>query len=261
MTTEVESKEASVDKLKKLISEEPNFHMRQDDDRIFLRYLYYTNFDVNKSFERMKNIYKQKLDYDDWYATERTELQDYILTKQIHTMLQQRDAHGRRVYVIKLGNIPTSEFQVCEMSQVDDIWLEAVMDEPETHKNGIAFIIDMKGLNWKFMRFFTPTNCRVGSKKAETIPLHHVQFHVVNSGMLLNAMVSLVFPLLSQATKESIHFHKSRESLHQHICPEVLPDEYGGKLGPIDHEKCVEYFLKSNNDRLTELLGYGYHPK
>lgn len=53
----------------------------------------------------MKTIYKQKLDYYDWYATERTELQDDILKHEVHTMMQRRDALGRRVYIIKLGKI------------------------------------------------------------------------------------------------------------------------------------------------------------
>ncbi|XP_075214502.1 alpha-tocopherol transfer protein-like isoform X2 [Lycorma delicatula] len=200
--TDMEAKEGALEKLKQLMAGEPNFKVREEDDRIFLRYLYYKNFDVNKAFESMKTIYRQKVDYSGWYATERTELQDQILQKEIHTMMPVRDALGRRVYIIKLGNIPVGEYQVYEMSQVDDLWLEAVMDEPETQKNGIVFLIDMKGLSWKFMRYFTPTNCKIGSRKAETIPLHHIQFHIVNSGMLLNTMVSIVFPLLSSATKE-----------------------------------------------------------
>ncbi|RZF48643.1 hypothetical protein LSTR_LSTR010733 [Laodelphax striatellus] len=252
-------REDAVNQLRNLVSGEPDLNVGEDDDRILLRYLAYTKFDVEKAFEKMKMIYKNKHTYSEWYATERTENQDFVLSRHIHTMIEPRDSQGRRIYIVQLGNIVVSDHQAHEMSQVDDIWLEAVMDEPETQKNGIVFIVDMKGLSWKFMKYFTPTNVKIGSMKAETIPLHSIQFHVINTGMLLNGMVSLVFPLLSTATKESIFFHKSSlESLHKHINPESLPKEYGGTLPPLDYDKNIDIFLKKNNTRLLELLKYGY---
>lgn len=50
---------------------------------------------------------------------------------------------------------------------MDDLWIELALDEEETQKNGIAFIIDMEGISWQFMRYLTPLNVKVGTRKAE----------------------------------------------------------------------------------------------
>lgn len=49
-------------------------------------------------------MYKLKRDHSDWYAYKRDpELHDKIMKKKIHTLLEDRDRQGRRVYLIKLG--------------------------------------------------------------------------------------------------------------------------------------------------------------
>lgn len=65
------------------------------------------------------------------------------------------------------GNVVVGEVEPWEMFQVDDLWLELAQDEPETQKNGLIFIFDMKNLSLKYLTYFTPHNCKVGSSKAE----------------------------------------------------------------------------------------------
>ena len=38
--------------------------------------------------------------------------------------------------------------------------------------------------------------------------------------------------------QENIHFHSSFKSLHEHVDPEVLPEEYGGTAGPFENSNC-----------------------
>lgn len=55
---------------------------------------------------KLKYVYKLKRDHSDWYAHKwDPELHDKILKKKIHTLLEDRDRQGRRVYLIKLGKI------------------------------------------------------------------------------------------------------------------------------------------------------------
>ena len=72
-----------------------------------------------------------------------------------------------QMITVYTGNVTVGEFPPGQMFQTDDLWFELVMDEEETQKNGIAFIIDMAGISWKFMRYFTPTIVTVSTRKAE----------------------------------------------------------------------------------------------
>ena len=38
--------------------------------------------------------------------------------------------------------------------------------------------------------------------------------------------------------QENIHFHTSYKSLHEHVDPEALPEEYGGTAGPFENSNC-----------------------
>ncbi|KAI5705234.1 hypothetical protein M8J75_013206 [Diaphorina citri] len=195
-----------------------------------------------------------------WFASKPLSNYLRLLDKKIHCMLETRDSKNRRVYVIKLGNIVVSEQPCYELSNIDDLWLEATLDEPDTAANGMVFLLDLKGIPYGIMKYLTPTNCRIGARKAELVPLRVMEYHLVNGGMLLNAIVSLVFPFLAEESKKNIHFHNSNNnfsSLHKFVNPEALPPEYGGTLDQIDFLKC-RTLLTDREEKILEGFAYGY---
>lgn len=48
-----------------------------------------------------------------------------------------------------------------------DLLLETILDEPETQKNGMAIVADLKDAPWSIIRWMTPANSRISSKKAD----------------------------------------------------------------------------------------------
>lgn len=247
-----------IEELQELLKSEVKLYIN-NDEKILLRFLYYADFDVTAAFQKMKSWFKLKFDNPNWFASQvLTDRQNLAMSRDVHCILQDRDPKGRRVYVLKLGNVVVGECEPWENFQVDDLWLELAMDEEETQKNGLVYIFDMKGLTLKYLRYFTPTNCKVASTKAENLPVRKLEYHVVNSGFLLNSMVTIVFPFLSGSTKENIFFHKSNwPSLHKHVPPEILPEEYGGKLPPLDYQHLRNY-ITNNRSRLEEIVSHGY---
>ncbi|KAK9511077.1 hypothetical protein O3M35_005711 [Rhynocoris fuscipes] len=253
-----DDKTKCIKELKKLVDDESGLYIGEDN-RILLRYLYYSNFDVGKAFAKMKSVYKLKHQNPKWYATEvMTDRQKLALSRDVHCLLKDKDQLGRRVFLLRLGNVVIGEVEPWENFQVDDLWLELAMDEPETWENGLVYIFDMQGLSFKYLRYFTPNNCKIGSCKAEGMPVRKMEYHVVNSGFLLNSMVTIVFPFLSGSTKENVHFHKNNwPSLHNYVTPDILPQEFGGKLPKLDYNELRTY-LTDNEKRLRELVSYGY---
>lgn len=108
------------------------------------------------------------------------------------------------------------------------------------------------------MKWLAPGNVKVASTKADLLPLKHMEVHVVNSSSLLNAAVSIVFPILSQSIKDQIHFHyQNFPSLHEHLGREVLPTEYGGLQENLNYDDLSNYLFK-HEDYLNKSFTFGF---
>jgi hypothetical protein len=112
--------------------------------------------------------------------------------------------------------------------------------------------------SWKMMKWLAPGNVKVASTKADLLPIKHMEVHVVNSSSLMNAAVSIVFPMLSQSIKDQVHFHYSNfPSLHEHLGRDVLPVEYGGLQENLRYDDLTNYLFK-HEDYLNKSFIYGY---
>lgn len=108
------------------------------------------------------------------------------------------------------------------------------------------------------MKWLAPGNVKVASTKADLLPVKQMEVHVVNSSTLMNAAVSVVFPMLSQNIKDQIHFHYHNfPSLHAHLGREVLPVEYGGVQENLNYSDLKDY-LFTHEDYLNKSVIYGY---
>lgn len=87
---------------------------------------------------------------------------------------------------------------------MDELWFELVTEEPETQAKGISILLDMNNYSLKLFKWLTPTNIRVGSAKADLFPSKEIIFHVVNTSMLVNAAIKLVWPFLSERIKKMV---------------------------------------------------------
>jgi len=50
-----------------------------------------------------------------------------------------------------------------------DLWIELMMDEEETQKNGTAMVVDMDGLPMRLLRFINPKEAVIYGLKEEVI--------------------------------------------------------------------------------------------
>ena len=53
----------------------------------------------------------------------------------------------------------------------------------------------------------------------------------------------MVKPFLNKRVRNSIQFHDSLETLHQHVPKEILPTELGGSSGSYDNSACAQATL------------------
>lgn len=248
-----------IERLRELLQGEKTLKIR-DDDKFLLRYLRWLSFDPDTAFNKMKDIYKFRAEKKEWHCSKPPCEYEDILALNAQVMLSDRDRRGRRVYLVKIGNIDTNKKNVTiyRLNQVDDMWMEVAMEEEETQKNGLAAIVDMEGYSLKLFRWLTPNNISTGSRKFYNLAFPSIDIHVVNTSFLMNTSIALVFPFLDSKVKEHIHFHNTDwPSLHKHINPEILPQEYGGHVPSLDYVK-LRSVLYDNSEKLIELFSMGY---
>ena len=95
-----------------------------------------------------------------------------------------------------------------------------------------------------------PGYARTECPKTVHIPFQHTQtlLQRTHEGMGVSHFIcrqsSHILVLLFQ---NSIFFHNSLEELHKHVGPEVLPEEYGGTLGPFSNKDIREAIKKHGN--------------
>ncbi|KAK5646337.1 hypothetical protein RI129_004801 [Pyrocoelia pectoralis] len=242
-------------KLQKSLKADKKFQNFRKDDAYLLRFLHCTDFSVHQAYRRIDDFYELFLEYPDWFATGSPIESKHLIEQNTRIILPGvRDRDGRRIFISKLGNIDVGQMSAEQSARVDEFWLELIMDEQETQCTGLSVILDMKGYSWRMFRWLTPSNMRFGSKKADLYPCKELVYHIVNTSMLINASVKLVWPFLTAKLKERFHFHfDDWESLHKHITPDVLPPEYGGTGPELNFEK-LNQWLYDNSEQVAENL-------
>lgn len=70
-----------------------------------------------------------------------------------------------------------------------------------------------------------------------------LKLHILSLGGLFDCQLLCVVP--------QIFFHDDYESLHEHVSPSALPEDYDGDKPPVDSARLVSEFLDPRNDRLS----------
>ncbi|XP_022668303.1 alpha-tocopherol transfer protein-like isoform X2 [Varroa destructor] len=89
-------------------------------------------------------------------------------------------------------------------------------------------------------------------------PCRFKGFHVINQSSLWDYVWAVARPFLKEKIKKRVYLHGSNmASLHKHVCPSVLPEEYGGQAGPFSWS-WITRNLYERNDEFIRLSRYGY---
>lgn len=91
-----------------------------------------------------------------------------------------------------------------EQAQICDILVETVLDDPIIQANGTSIIVDMKGYPWSILKWLTPTNVKACAKKLDAYPIKEILYHVVNTSILVNASIKLLWPFLNDRLKNMV---------------------------------------------------------
>lgn len=251
---------SSLEKLRAFLDEEKDLKSRRDD--IFLlRFLRVRKFNVSEALQMIKSYYKIRL-LSQKIIPPGSGPRDYkdIYEEQVTTMLAQRDSDGRTIFIFRVGHWNSdSGFNLEDTYSPDIMMLEYVLSQEDAQVNGFVLICDMKDFSFWHLRQFSFGHLKVLAHTVQdAFPARFKAIHVVNQPGIYDYIYACIRPFLKAKIVKRIHLHGSDvTSLHKHIDPEILPEEYGGKAGPFSNEWiCNELYAKDDEFRKYSYYGY-----
>jgi len=250
-----------IEEMKKLVKNEKNLVVPDKKD-FYLKFLRAGLSDPNQGFEIMKNFFilKAKGKYFE-SATDLEKLVKTTFSQQIHCMLPNRDAHGRRIYVFRPGRWDPDKIPFTDVFCVGYMLSELVTEEPETQIAGLVSITDATGFGLKHLRAI---GLEDGKNLAAffniSFPVWMRMSHVINTPRLFNMLMNMVRPFTSENVRNNITIHTNDLStLRDYFSGDILPSDLGGNgtMGPMDNSHNVEQ-LREMKKYFEEILQYGY---
>ncbi|XP_071561102.1 alpha-tocopherol transfer protein-like [Temnothorax nylanderi] len=133
---------------------------------------------------------------------------------------------------------------------------------------GLVVILDAAGLSFSHVAAMN----LMGLKKVlfyiqEAAPVRLKALHVLNAMPIVDTFLNLLKPFIKKEMMNLLHFHSNMETVKKYLPIEALPNEYGGKAGPIEEiaakhiqllEEFRDYFQYDEaNGRVNESLRVG----
>lgn len=230
--------ERLVDEFKEALREEGI--TTPDYPHFYVKLLRSGKLHVNTSVKVVKNYLRQFGSYPGYFNDVLPfHKSDHVFKDLLHTIMPYRDKHGRRVYIYRSGVWDPDNVTFEQGFATGYKILEMVSLEPKTQVAGITVVFDGRGFGFKqFSSVSLENQLVVINLVQQGFPLWFRSFHVVNAPMLFSVGYNILKPFVAEEYKENIHFHSSHKSLHEHVDPEALPEEYGGTAGPFENSNC-----------------------
>lgn len=261
-----ELRESATIELRALLAEEQTcsgLRCPLDKDAWLVRFLRPTKFYPESAADLVRRYYQFKKKHAQLYDGLLPSGVRAPLEQNVLTVLPQRDQHGRRILVIRLGR--DWDHRTCPLDDVFRgavLFIEAAMLEPRTQICGAVVMFDMDGLSMQQAWQFTPPFAkRIVDLLQDAIALRIKGVHVVNQPRIFNMVFALFKPFLREKLRSRIHMHAAdRASLHQHVSPKCLPARYGGlvQLPDVTGQQWLDLLVKADPE-YKAIASYGYN--
>lgn len=251
-STEPKDKALSVQSLRNLIQRSDDRELKdnmQQDDKSLLKFLYARKFDVNDSYELIRNYY--------WYRRKNPEIfrnftiQAEDIRKSLENglpgVLESRDRKGRCILIVNGINWDCS-YSLMSIYRALLYTLEFLIQNIHNQANGFVVLVD-----WTEFSFRQTTNLKPSVLKTmieglqDCFPARFKGIHFIGQPWYVEAALTVIKPFLKDKTKERIYVHGNNLStLHNYVHVDVLPAEMGGEQASYNPEVWLKQIMQSD---------------
>ncbi|XP_064597382.1 alpha-tocopherol transfer protein-like [Liolophura sinensis] len=215
------------------------------DDAFLLRFLRARKFDYDRALKLLVNHYKVKRDNPEIFNDLRPSRVKHVLEDGVITALKHRDKHGRQIVVFRPGLWNPEKYSLNDVFRANYLTLSKLIEDEETQVNGFVLLGDFKGVSWPHVRQISPSFAkRFTHVIQEAFPARFKGLHYVNEPVVFKLIFSVIRPFLKEKTVQRLHFHSTNfRNLHKFLEADVLPEEYGGRLPPLNSDDWMKTLL------------------
>ncbi|XP_077559814.1 alpha-tocopherol transfer protein-like [Haemaphysalis longicornis] len=251
-------KDLCLEKLRNLIQDEPNLYSRMDDE-FLLRFLRTKKFKVDVALRTIRNYYRHRRESPEIFQGLRPSKLRHVYQANGQMRLAHRDPEGRPIFVLRIGCWKPCEYDYYQLRKANMLCLEDICLDPAVQVNGLVCILDCRGWGLQHLLAFPISQVRKTiDLLQDCLPARFKAVHVVYQPSVFNVFFSLAKPFLTSKNINRILIHGSdMSSLHRHLPPSILPEEYGGMDGPFDNTKYCQG-LYDRDEGFVQDMQYGY---
>lgn len=251
-------KDLCLEKLRNLIQDEPNLYSRMDDE-FLLRFLRTKKFKVDVALRTIRNYYRHRRESPEIFQGLRPSKLRHVYQANGQMRLAHRDPEGRPIFVLRIGCWKPCEYDYYQLRKANMLCLEDICLDPAVQVNGLVCILDCRGWGLQHLLAFPISQVRKTiDLLQDCLPARFKAVHVVYQPSVFNVFFSLAKPFLTSKNINRILIHGSdMSSLHRHLPPSILPEEYGGMDGTFDNTKYCQG-LYDRDEGFVQDMQYGY---
>ncbi|KAJ8672998.1 hypothetical protein QAD02_004259 [Eretmocerus hayati] len=230
-----ELKEEDLQHLKDWCSKQSHFPSNLPDP-ILILFLHANYYRLEPTKVTLENFFTCRTHLTEFFSN-----RDPIGSKEIRnqmatillTPLKGKTSEGYDVVYTRLIDFNPERFNYNDgmrlFNMIADLWLI----EGGTMK-GHVFICDITGVTMAHALRLSP----MGIKKyiyyfQEATPLRIKSLHFMNTTSVMDFILGLIKPFLKKELMDVLYLHPTLDSLSEHVPLEILPNEAGGKAGPM----------------------------
>ncbi|KAL1430462.1 hypothetical protein MTO96_014907 [Rhipicephalus appendiculatus] len=254
-------KQAALNELRRLISDEPSLHCPMDD--VFLvRFLRARKYDTQAAFKNVKKYFKVRTEHPEIFedfTPSGIPFDDVCRKHRLATLSRHRDQMGRMAMLIKAGAWNTEISSLNDFIRVAFVIIEHILTWEDFVIRGFVIIVDLKGLSIYHLAHFTPSVTRtVFSLLQDCMPVRLKGLYYINSPPIFDVFFGITKLFLSAKLLKRVRlFGHDLEELRQLVPDDVIPEENGGTNESYDYDQ-LERELQSEESYFQRLRSYGY---
>lgn len=246
-----ELKEDCLRQLRFLIKEHKLPCISADD--FLLRFLRFKKFDTNRSIGALRNYVHRMPDLHKRLLKLKPEILETCLNLNIFGILPYRDAKGRLISFCRPDIWNRNMFSLDELAAACFVMVLFTCEKASAQVMGIVFIAASESLSWIQMVYLLSAVNLARKILLNCVPIRYSGLHGILDSTVFAYIFAVISPLMPKKLAERIVFHREPgEKLFQDFPRNILPDEFGGTMGPVnaDHlkDKVMDYFQKFKDE-------------
>ncbi|CAF1249842.1 unnamed protein product [Rotaria sp. Silwood1] len=239
-----------------------------DTDEFLLRFLHVTNYQLDDAKEWLIRFWKYRTENPQWF-TDRDLLKNPLMQEiaeiAYYFQLPKETKDKQLIAVMRMGHYNTTKYSLDDVTKYAFAVTDILNTQEAGRTHGYIILLDLSEIKLQHISPFTPDRAhRYVDCWEKVYPVNLVQIHFYNYPRIFDPILHLFRMFLSRKLSDKLFLHSkssdesTNKSLHQHIDPSVLPNEYGGQLGSInDINKTFIQKIREQNDYMMQFDKYG----